>query len=481
MNPYNILWVCADQQRFDTLNCYGNPFVHTPNLNGLAERGTIFNNCFSQSPVCTPSRSCFLTGRYPRTTGCRQNGQDIPETEIPVTKILSDAGYTCGLSGKLHLSACHPDACPTIERRIDDGYSEFYWSHHPYRDEWPGYNQYQLWLKEKGEVCDPPQHPECKWVAFSPREEFHHTTWCANKGIDFIERRANDKSPWLFSMNLFDPHHPFDAPEEYLSRYMPFLDEIPLPNYVEGELEHKTVFQRIDHEGAYGRERMYPFTKMSEKDHRLIRASYYAMCDLIDAQAGRLIKALEETGQSENTIVIFSADHGEMLGDHGIYLKGPYFYEPAIHVPLIISFPGHIKQGRSEALIELADIAPTLLEAVGLPRHPGMQGRSFWKLLSGEEERNSRREDVYCEYYNALDSHRDPTAQLTMARTPHIKIVVDHSHSFGELYDLKKDPKETNNLWDDPDYRDVKMEMLLRVCNRMAWTVDPLPLRRSGW
>lgn len=481
MSRFNILWICSDQQRFDTLNCYRNPFVQTPNLNRLGENGIVFDNCFSQSPVCTPSRSSFLTGRYPRTTRCRQNGQDIPEDEITVTKILAEAGYLCGLSGKLHLSPCHPDACKTIERRIDDGYSEFYWSHHPYRDEWPGYNQYQLWLKEKGETCKPQTHPECQWIAIGPREDIHHTTWCADRAIDFIQRRAKDKSPWLFSMNLFDPHHPFDAPESYLNRYMPFLDEIPLPNYVKGELEHKTPFQRIDHNGAYGRKNMYPFTEMSEKDHRMIRASYFAMCDLIDAQVGRMIKTLEETGQLKNTIVIFTSDHGEMLGDHGIYLKGPYFYEPAIHVPLIISLPGYIKPGKSTALVELTDIAQTLLDAAEIPHHPGMQGQSLWNLLSGNKESDEHREDVYCEYYNALDSHRDPTAHLTMVRTHNAKIVVDHSYSSGELYDLEKDPEERYNRWDVSEYRDLKMEMLLRLCNRMAWTVDPLPLRRSGW
>ena len=113
----NILWICTDQQRFDTLGCYGNPYVHTPNLDRLAEQSILFEYAFSQSPVCTPSRSSFLTGRYPRTTRCRQNGQSIPSDEIPVTKLLHDAGYVCGLSGKLHISVCNPSACHGTERR----------------------------------------------------------------------------------------------------------------------------------------------------------------------------------------------------------------------------------------------------------------------------------------------------------------------------------------------------------------------------
>ena len=113
----NILWICSDQQRFDTLGCYGNEFVKTPNLDRLAQGGTLFEYAYSQSPVCTPSRTCFLTGRYPRTTRCRQNGQDIPEDEVLITRMLADEGYICGLSGKLHLSPCHPSVCKTMERR----------------------------------------------------------------------------------------------------------------------------------------------------------------------------------------------------------------------------------------------------------------------------------------------------------------------------------------------------------------------------
>ncbi|MCK4298614.1 MAG: sulfatase-like hydrolase/transferase [Planctomycetes bacterium] len=122
MNSPNILWICTDQQRFDTLGCYGNRFVHTPNVDRLAQTGVLFEHAYCQNPVSTPSRASFLTGRYPRTTRCRQNGQSIPQDEVLITRLLADAGYTCGLSGKLHLSACHPSVCPVTERRTDDGY-----------------------------------------------------------------------------------------------------------------------------------------------------------------------------------------------------------------------------------------------------------------------------------------------------------------------------------------------------------------------
>ena len=143
-NSPNILWICTDQQRFDTLGCYGNPYVQTPNLDKLAQQGVYyFNHAYSQSPVCTPSRASFLTGRYPRTTRCRQNGQAIPPDEVLVTKILQDAGYVCGLAGKLHLAPCNPRVCKGTEQRIDDGYDQFFWSHDP-ADAWSNTRLYSV-------------------------------------------------------------------------------------------------------------------------------------------------------------------------------------------------------------------------------------------------------------------------------------------------------------------------------------------------
>jgi arylsulfatase A-like enzyme len=176
------------------------------------------------------------------------------------------------------------------------------------------------------------------------------------------------------------------------------------------------------------------------------------------------------------------SDHGEMLGDHGIYLKGPYFYEPAIRVPLIIAQPGVIAGGRrSSALVELMDIAPTLLEAVGLERARGMQAQSFWRLLTGEADLRQHRDDVYCEYYNAMPARQSPPAYATMVRTRRHKLVAAHGMDEGELYDLEEDPNETRNRWNDTDFLSVKLDMLKRLCDRMAWTMDPLPERQGPY
>ncbi|HNT34166.1 MAG TPA: sulfatase-like hydrolase/transferase [bacterium] len=476
----NILWICSDQQRWDTLGCYGNPLVASPTLDRLAETGVIFDRAFSQSPVCTPSRTAFLTGRYPRTARGNRNGADIPDYEVLVTRMLADAGYRCGLSGKLHLSACHPSACPEMERRIDDGYTDFHWSHHSMGG-WGLNNEYWRWLDEHGSRYQTPEHPQCKYIMTGMPQELHQTTWCVEKAMDFIMARHRDGQPWLFSVNMFDPHHPFDPPESFLNRYLERLDEIPLPNYVEEELANKPVYQKVDHEGAYANKGQFAYDEMTEKDHRMVRAAYWAMCDLIDTQVGRLLALLEETGQSDNTVVIFTSDHGEMLGDHGIYLKGPHFYDCAIRIPLILSWKKKFPARHASALVELVDLPQTLLDCVGLPKHPGMQGKSLYPLLCGETGADRHRDDIYCEYYQAMPGHQRPSANLTMVRTAAHKLVVDHSHGGGELYDLAADPNETRNLWDNSDLASVKSELLLRMCHRMADTVDPLPQRRAGF
>ncbi|MBT3288719.1 MAG: sulfatase-like hydrolase/transferase [Victivallales bacterium] len=482
----NILWICTDQQRFDTLGCYGNPFVHTPHLDRLAREGTRFEYAFSQSPVCTPSRAAFLTGRYPRTCRGRQNGADIPGSEVLVTKLLADAGYVCGLAGKLHLRACNPSHLGEngVESRIDDGYTDFHWSHHSGVMR-PSRNEYWDWLAEHGLQFHNEPCAESKCITYAMTGETSQTAWCAEKVADFVRERSMDGKPWLFSVNLFDPHHSFDAPREYMERYLDRLDEIPLPVHWKGELDNKPLWQTNDaRNGGYGLDRKFAWRNLSDMDHRLIRASYWAMCDMIDDYVGRMLAALDETGQRENTIVVFTSDHGELIGDHGIYLKGPFFYDCSVRVPLIVHWPGRVAAQESPALVELLDLPQTLLDAAGLPHHPGMQGRSLWPLLTGEAPSDEHRDSVYCEYYNACNGHNgsfEQPAMATMLRTRQHKLTVAHGQDQGELYDLAADPQELRNLWDDPAAVATKAELLVQLSDRMAFACDPLPNRQAPW
>ena len=484
----NILWICTDQQRLDTLNCYGNPYVHTPNLDELAASSVQFFNMYAQSPVCAPSRASFLSGRYPRTCGVRQNGQNIPETEILVPKVFKDAGYTCGLSGKLHISVCHPSVCPDIERRIDDGYDFFSWSHHPAgkgKGDWSG-NDYSNWLAAKNVPYQSTPLADCRYVEMGMPAEYSQTTWCFSEAMRFIDE--NEQNPWLFSLNCYDPHHPFNPPKEYYDRYLPILDELPLPDYIPGELEQKPVFQTKDHIGAYNSKGNYPYDEMTDHDRRAITASYYAMVDLIDDQVGRIIQFLKDKGLYENTIILFTSDHGESLGDHGIYLKGPYCYETGIHVPFIFSWPGHTPAGlKRHALTEMVDIAPTLLQAAGIPVPLSMQGRSFLALATDASLPDHFRNSAYAEFYNSNINHREPKAYLTMVFDGRWKLIKAHYEDDaayepkGELYDLKTDPHEHINRYMDASCQAEKSRMLELLADRMAQTIDPLPVRHAFW
>lgn len=467
-SPPNILWLCTDQQRFDTIHSLGNPLIRTPNIDRLADEGVAFTQTYCQSPVCTPSRASFLTGRYPRTTRCRQNGQTIPADEILVSRMFADAGYRCGLAGKLHLSSCSDGK---MEVRTDDGYHDFRWSHHPQPD-WPE-NAYTQWLHAKGRSWDELYSgPSTGFVKEGVPAEFHQTTWCAEMAMDFIH--GNQGRPWFFSFNCFDPHHAFDPPPEYMARYSP--DDMPLPK-ARRESGTATTFQQLDTVWAHNNPGEFHTAAMTDDDRRQVTAAYYAMCELIDDQVGRIIRTLDETGQRDNTIVVFMSDHGEMLGDHGIYFKGPHFYDEAVRVPLIISWPERFKCGlRVDGLAELVDLVPTFLESAGLAVPHRVQGRSLVPHLTGTADPKCHRDYVFSEYYNSW-THKD--AYGTMLRTDKEKIVVYHGTNQGELYNLEADPDEYDNLWDNPDYQSKKLHLMQQCFDASVFTMDPAPPRRG--
>jgi len=466
----NFLWVCTDQQRFDTIEGLNNSYVRTPNLKKLMGEGVTFTHAYVQSPVCSPSRACFLTGRYPHTTGLRANGQRIRETERLVPRLLADFGYECGLVGKLHLSPC---ANGRVEDRIDDGYKGNFWWSHDLSDQWPGRNMWREWLQAQGVRW--PANPSGPVWSVPIDRKYSQSAWCADTAIRFL-RAQKEYGPWLMSVNMFQPHHPFWPIKDYFDRYDPA--KMPDPAYREGELEGKPVYQQLDHRGAYAGSSI-SFTQLPAGTRREVTAAYYAMIEHTDFEFGRILQALEESGQAENTVVIFTTDHGEMLGDHGIYLKGPYFYDPAIRVPLIIRWPKGYRAGlKVDALVEMADLAPTLLEAAGIPPSPGMQGRSLGALLRGE--RAEHRSSVYSEFYDA-NFRYSPTPMATCVRTKRHKLAYYRGLPAGELYDLEKDPGEVTNLWSEPGARDAKEAMLLELAGRMTDTVDPLPVRNAPW
>jgi arylsulfatase len=450
----NILWICTDQQRYDTIGLLNKPYVSTLHIDQLAREGVAFRYAYCQSPICTPSRASFLTGMYPAMVRLTRNGNDdFPPGHPPlVTKLLAEDGYTCGLIGKLHLTSAYR----RVEKRTDDGYSYWQYSHAP-RDDWAEGHDYADWVRAQGQILgELTQSPD------GVPAELHQTTWCAEKTIDFIRQPHN--GPWLASVNIYDPHPPFNPPQEYREMFDPA--QMPGPLFRESDLAQQQKLEAVDFQSKARpphdldlNNRFGP--EEGRRQARTLQAAYYAMIKLIDDQLGRILNALEETGQRHNTLIIFMSDHGETLGDHGLIEKGARFYEGLVRVPLIFSWPGHIQSGVvSDALVELTDITPTLLEVTGMPIPDRVQGRSLLPILSGEASPDHHRDFVRSEYFDAL-AEPDGTF-ATMYRDRRYKLVVYHGHSLGELYDLEEDPGEFDNLWESPAHAALKCDLLQR-------------------
>ena len=474
----NILWICTDQQRYDTIGALGNPYVSTPNIDSLVADGVAFTHAYCQSPICTPSRVSFLTGMYPSATHVNGNGNDYyPETFPLITRTLADIGYDCGLIGKLHLASAYR----RIEPRANDGYRYWQYSHAP-RDDWQEGHDYADWVRSKGFILrELTRNPE------GVPAELHQTTWCAEKTIEFIREERN--GPWLASVNIYDPHPPFNPPQAYREQFDP--EVMPEPLFQESDLEQQNRLGKMDFQSKVRtpdeldiRNPIIPqspgsptnSTLVGRRDAKTLIAAYYAMIKLIDDQLGRILSVLDETGQRENTVIIFTSDHGEMLGDHGLIQKGCRFYEGLVRVPLIFSWKGHFVNGlQSPALVELVDKVPTLLELAGLNVPAGMHGRSLVPILNGEADTDQHRDFVRCEYYDALDMRDHSFA--TMYRDKRYKLVVYHGHEEGELYDLVDDPDEFNNLWHLPDKQDIKLDVLKRSFDASMFAMDRGPKR----
>ena len=444
MDRPNILWYCTDQQRFDTIGALGNPHVMTPTVDSLVEGGVAFTHAYCQSPICTPSRSSFMTGMYPsRIHNTRNGNESFPSQPPVITKLIADSGYECGMVGKFHLqSSGH-----RTEPRIDDGFSYWQFSHAP-RDDWPEGHHYADWVRRQGGDLD-----AMRASAERVCPEMHQTTWASECAIDFIQRQQSCDAPWLLNLNVYDPHPPFIPPKVYADRFDPAT--MPGPHFRASDLEQQHKLSELDFQDEW--------KTPEEHDAFRVQALYYAMIAQIDDQLARILDCLEATGQRDNTIVLFTSDHGEALGDHGLMYKGCRFYEGLVRVPLIFHWPGRFQEGlKSDALVELIDMSSTLVEACGLNCPEQMQGQSLMPILRGEADAAELRSFVRSEYFDALDPHfTGGTGTFgTMYRTRQFKLCMYHDKKVGELYDLLADPWEFEDLWDSSDHQAIKHQMI---------------------
>lgn len=505
----NFLLITTDQQRWDSLGAYGNPVGATPHLDRLAAEGLTSDAASVANPLCMPSRSSILTGRYPRGHRVWCNGVALPLAELPLPELLRRAGYRTGLVGKAHFTPCSAaepephfwDTTELWQRR-----PELAEQHGP----WYGFDHVELtighfnprvghygaWLREHHDGCQElAERAHALSVGRAPQSwksalptAAHASTYVGERTCAWLRERRGE--PFFLWASFGDPHHPFRPPAPYCDAFD--AADVPLPATRPGELAHKPPHHLDYHEGRIarmeggGRDMAGAFIDeaMTREIHRLT----YGMIQLVDENVGRILAELDALGLADNTVVLFTSDHGDLLGDHGLWNKGPFHYEGLTRVPLLWRWPGVIAPGRrTGALVSLLDLLPTCCDLAGveLPvpeqhlddpsrRYPPLvHGRSLAPVLRGESQEH--REACFIE----LLSGWRPDLNLRTVRTARWKLTLYAGQPYGELYDLEEDPHEFANLWSDPARRALRDELRLLALDEMLKTEDHWPRKHS--
>ena len=480
----NILLITSDQQHWFTLG-RDNPRISTPNLDRLAGEGVQFDRAYCPNPVCSPSRSSIVTGQYPSSHGCWTIGVKLAEDVPTIGHHLQDEGYATTLIGKAHFQplASTPEQTslerqPTL-RDLDfwRGFTgPWYGFEHieiarMHGDESHAGQHYALWMEERGLLdwrdyfVPLPGEPErpVRRGSWELPGEYHYTTWTGERTIAAIERDVAAGKPFFTWASFHDPHPPYVVPEPWASMYDPAAMEPG--TLLPGELESMPCHHRLTQEEApdFAAWDDSGFANHGFGSHLIDDAQlrkdiaiYYGMISFMDDQIGRILDKLDELGIADNTIVIFTTDHGHFLGHHGLNAKGAFHYEDLIRLPFIVRAPGMIPGGRrSDAIQSLVDLAPTFLDAAGVRVRGIMQGVSQWKVWRGEKDRAR-------EWAIVENRHQPTRLHLRTYVEERYKITVYRGESYGELFDFVEDPDERRNRWDDPDFAGVKADLMQR-------------------
>ncbi len=433
----NILFIMSDDHTWQAVSAYGGilkDVCPTPNIDRIAKEGMLFRNCFVTNSICTPSRSAIFTGKYSHKNGVYKfTALDQSQPTLP--KLMQKAGYHTALIGKYHL---HSNPVGLDFWSILPGQGRY---HNPQ-------------FVEMGD-----EHPSGR-VQRGKRTTYrgHSSDVIADKALDYLKRRRPKDKPFMFFCHFKAPHDTW----EFADRYKDFLEDVEIPEpptlfddyegrsdalrkqlqYIGSEWGHHTDFEE-ETQGLEGRAK-------KKKQYQLYMKKYLRCVKGVDDNVGRILDYLDESGLAENTIVIYTADQGFFLGEHGLYDKR-FMYEEALRMPFLVRWPGKIEPGSvNEEIVLNIDFAPTLLEAVGARPHPEMQGRSFLPMLEGKTPPDWRQSMYYRYYYSHFE-----TEPHYGVRTKTHKLIYFNRIDQWELYDLAADPHEMNNVYDDPRYAEV--------------------------
>jgi arylsulfatase A-like enzyme len=465
----NILHIMSDQQQWATIA--GRSLCRTPHLNRLAEEGLLFERSYTPCAVCCPARAMILSGSYHWHNGVFNQVHSPPSVHrdmfpdvVLYSQRLRDAGYHLGYVGKWHASwtrspldfgfheiagvyGCDPKILADVDLNpdhVEQPKEKLKMTPHR-KMQWPGSDPFVMWGQTDG--------PIEAWREYRTAES----------GIRMLNRFAKGTQPWHLEVHFVAPHDPYLPHADYLKRYD--ARAIPVPHSFEDTFEGKP--------GMHKRESQ-TWGKVTGEDYRQGRAHYYASVEQLDAQIGRLLDALDKSGQADNTIVVFTTDHGDMAGAHRMWVKGWIPYEECYRVPLIIRWPGKIKAGsRTAHLVQTHDLAHTYIEAAGAQALPHPDGRSLVPLFANQN-RSDWRDEILGAFYGGEFLY---TQRLLINRR--FKYVFN-GFDIDELYDLEQDPEEMHNVAYAAGYSAHADETRAGLYDLMARFEDPYGDRPGG-
>lgn len=525
MKHPNFVLFITDQQRADHLGCYGNAILKTPHIDTLALSGSRFTRTYVGNPVCMPNRGSIMTGRISSVHGARGNGVPLPLESVTFADLLAEAGYHTALIGKSHLQNMEdkPSLLPMppipTGTQASTRYVEARRDHYPeaayeqeLRSRWENPN-HRIALPYYGfqdvVLCD--HHgDECfgdwlRWLRteqpdlasklgrthgirdsryIAPQAWHTHldelsypTHYIAQQTRDWIRQhtREHPDQPFAIMCSFPDPHHPWTPPGRYWDMYAPTDIPVPPSMRTHGEEPQHVRWLRAERERGDAKIDGTRLFAASEREVREMTALTYGMISNIDDRIGMVMDSLKTCGVDDNTVVIFTSDHGDLMGDHGLVLKGPVHYQGLIRVPFIWREP--TKTGVAavrDDLVSSIDLPVTILNRAGIAPVNGMQGRALFSSdgVAAPSERDA-----------VLIEENQQRAYLGFERPVQIRTVVSESHrmsvymegNWGELYDLKNDPLELHNLWDAPQAQRRKTQLLERLARLMIEYSDLSP------
>jgi arylsulfatase A-like enzyme len=457
MSKPNIVVIMTDQQRWDTLGAYGNDRIRTPHLDRLAGEGALFEHAFVPIPLCTPSRASLFTGQYPTRHGLFMNtGLGSSTSTANLAEALHDAGYRTMLVGKDHLFGEEGRA-----RWFD--YVVAY--DHAGRVSEGDADERAVRASRQGRFDE-------RYIEREIRDAEHAPTRrITDAAIDAVRDAPAHGQPFFLWLSYPDPHPPYVVAEPYASMYRG--QDLGEPATRPGELDDKPLRQRVSR-------RLMRAADYTSEEMRRLREIYYGMVSFIDDEIGRFARMLDEEGIAGDTIIVFMSDHGDYLGDHGMVRKSPAMYDSLVRIPLLIRWPGRISPMRvTDTLVESIDLAPTLLELADAGSLPGADGSSLVPLLRGETLAHKTHvfglygsagaaytaAEVEAEDLDALMARPHPwmhqvtmRGRMAMVRTMDWKLV-HYRNGEGELYDLRGDPDELVNRYEESTCAGIRAEL----------------------